>query len=86
MYVILVYDADARRGPRLLKLCRQYLHWVQNSVFEGEITPAALRELKLRAEEVLEGDDSLIVFHSRSAQWLEKEILGKERSGTGNIL
>jgi CRISPR-associated protein Cas2 len=86
MYVILVYDAHTSRGPRLLKLCRRYLHWIQNSVFEGEISESALRELKLRAGKILEDDDSLIVFHSREERWLEKEVLGSERSSTDNIL
>ncbi|MFB6306786.1 MAG: CRISPR-associated endonuclease Cas2, partial [Flavobacteriales bacterium] len=29
----------------MLKLCRQYLNWIQNSVFEGEITEVKLKEL-----------------------------------------
>ncbi len=47
MYVIAVYDVGKRRVGKMLKLCRRYLNWIQNSVFEGEITEAKLLELKL---------------------------------------
>ena len=37
MFVILVYDIKEQRVTKVLKKCREYLSWVQNSVFEGEI-------------------------------------------------
>ena len=49
MYVILVYDMEEKRVGKMLKLCRKYLNWIQNSVFEGEITEVKLKELKLKA-------------------------------------
>jgi len=49
MYVIVVYDVCEKRVGRMLKLCRRYLNWIQNSVFEGEITPIKLKELKYEA-------------------------------------
>ena len=42
MYVILIYDVNVKRVGKMLKLCRQYLCWIQNSVFEGEISEAKL--------------------------------------------
>jgi len=45
MYVILVYDVNEKRVAKMLKLCRRYLNWIQNSVFEGEITEVKLKEL-----------------------------------------
>lgn len=48
MYVILVYDCGEKRVAKMLKLCRKYLNWIQNSVFEGEITEVKLKELTLR--------------------------------------
>ena len=67
---------------KMLKLCRSYLHHIQNSVFEGEITEARLEELKIKGKENNErrGDkDSLIIFKSRNEKWLEKEIVGTEK-------
>lgn len=87
MYVILVYDIGQERVGKMLKLCRKYLHWIQNSVFEGEITPAKLLELELKAKEIMDEErDSLIIFRSRSERWLEKKIVGVERNSVDNFL
>lgn len=86
MYVILVYDVDQRRVAKMLKLCRRYLHWIQNSVFEGEITEVKLKELVLQARALMQGHDSLIVFKSRDSKWLEKDVYGVEKNTTDNIL
>lgn len=87
MYIILVYDIGEKRVGRMLKLCRKYLSWIQNSVLEGEITAVKLKELKIKASIIMEEEtDSLIIFKSRDKKWLEKEIVGKERGETGNFL
>jgi CRISPR-associated protein Cas2 len=81
MYVILVYDVNERRVGKMLKLCRQYLHWIQNSVFEGEITEVKLKELLHRARNIMDVEqDSIILFKSRAEQWLEKVVVGNERN------
>lgn len=87
MYVILVYDCGEKRVGKMLKLCRKYLNWIQNSVFEGEITEVKLKELTLNAEKIMNSDeDSLIVFSSRTEKFLEKQIIGKERCTTDIFL
>lgn len=87
MYVILVYDIGERRVVKMLKLCRQYLNWIQNSVFEGEITEVKLKELLSVAKKIMkEEEDSIIIFKSRDEKWLEKEILGKEKNSLDTIL
>lgn len=87
MYVILVYDIGEKRVGKMLKLCRRYLNWIQNSVFEGEITEVKLQELLLKAKGIMElGEDSLIVFKSRESRWLEKQIVGQERMSTDTFL
>ena len=86
MYIILVYDIGEKRVGKILKLCRQYLNWIQNSVFEGELTEVKLKELTLKAEKLMKEDDSLILFKSKNEKWLEKEIVGKERSSVDNFL
>lgn len=87
MYVILVYDCGEKRVGKMLKLCRKYLKWIQNSVFEGDITEVKLEELKIKAKKIMkEEEDSLIVFISRNERWLEKEIIGRKRSSTDNFL
>lgn len=81
MYVILVYDIGEKPVGKMLKLCRQYLNWIQNSVFEGEITEVKLKELRFRAGKIMEiEEDSLIIFKSRDSKWLEKEVVGREKN------
>ncbi len=87
MYVILVYDIEEKRVGKMLKLCRQYLNWIQNSVFEGELTEVKLKELLSKAKSIMEIEhDSIIVFSSRQEQWLDKQVVGKEKNGLGNML
>jgi len=54
MYVILVYDCGERRVAKMLKLCRKYLNWIQNSVFEGEISEVRLKELLSSAKKFID--------------------------------
>lgn len=87
MYVILVYDIDEKRVGKMLKLCRRYLNWIQNSVFEGEITDVKLKELISEAKKIMiEEKDSIIVFKSRQEKWLDKMIIGQEKNNLDNII
>lgn len=86
MYVILVYDMDQKRVGKMLKLCRKYLHWIQNSVLEGEITAVKLKELVVQAKGIMKDNDSLIIFKSRDERWLEKEVHGHEKSEIDTII
>lgn len=87
MYVILVYDVGVKRVAKMLKLCRQYLNWVQNSVLEGELSEAKLRELKAKISRIIEyGEDSVIIFTNKLGYYMNREIMGKERMSTDNFL
>jgi CRISPR-associated protein Cas2 len=46
MYCILVYDVNIKKVSKVNKILRRYLYWVQNSVFEGEISESNLMELE----------------------------------------
>ena len=87
MYIILVYDIEQKRVGKMLKLCRQYLNWIQNSVFEGELTEVKLKELLHKAKSIMNVEkDSIIVFSSRQEKWLEKQVIGKEKNELDNML
>lgn len=87
MYVILVYDIGEKRVAKMLKHCRKYLNWIQNSVFEGEITEVKLKEMVSIARDIMNKEqDSLILFKSRDERWLDKQIIGIERMSTDNFL
>ena len=87
MYVIAMYDVGQKRVGKMLKLCRTYLNWIQNSVFEGEISEVKLLELKHRAMLIMDEEtDSLIIFKTRQEKWLDKEIVGHERQNLDTFL
>ncbi len=87
MYVILVYDIGEKRVVKMLKLCREYLHWIQNSVFEGEISEVKLKELLARAKDIMKLEtDSVILFKSREERWLEKQVVGAEKNELDQFL
>ena len=87
MYIILVYDIGQKRVGKMLKLCRRYLNWIQNSVFEGEITEVKLKTLLVEAKNIMnKHEDSLIIFKSREERWLEKVVVGIEKNELDTFL
>lgn len=87
MYVLLVYDVEEKRVAKALKVCRVYLNWVQNSVFEGEITEGKLKELYGRLKKIIKKEkDSIMVYKFNSEKAFEKEILGLEKAPTDTII
>jgi CRISPR-associated protein Cas2 len=63
MYVIVVYDTAVQRNPKILRVCRQYLHHVQRSVFEGELSTAQLRRFRAAVEGVIDAAyDHVLVY------------------------
>lgn len=85
--MILVYDFGEKRVGKMLKLCRKYLNWIQNSVFEGEISDVKLKELLQKAHQFMEKDeDSIILFKHPSMVYMDKEVVGRERSSIDTFL
>jgi CRISPR-associated protein Cas2 len=81
MYVILVYDINEKRVTKALKACRAYLHWVQNSVFEGEIVEGKYKELLQRLKTIIKKEeDSILVYKFSHEGAFNKEILGQEKN------
>jgi CRISPR-associated protein Cas2 len=84
VFVIMVYDVGEKRVARALKVGRRYLSWVQNSVFEGELSPAVYQQLKADMRHVLDREyDSVIFYTWRTERYATREILGQER-GSGD--
>lgn len=80
MFVILFYDIGEKRVQKALKICRKYLTWVQNSVFEGEITPANLKKLKHELSSKMDkSEDSLIVYTFANMKYSTREVIGLEK-------
>lgn len=87
MFVIVVYDINVKRVTKVLKTCRKYLYWVQNSVLEGEISKANLVKLKTELSEIVnEKEDSVIFYIFRSKKYSTREIMGIQKGGEDKFL
>ena len=87
MYIIIVYDVEQKRVSKMCKLLRGYINWIQNSVFEGEITVGKFAELKSKIKNIIDDkSDSVIFFIMESDKWLKRDVIGKEFNPTDNIL
>lgn len=45
MYIVVVYDADDAERRRVREALKTQLHWIQNSVYAGELTKTAAEDL-----------------------------------------
>ncbi len=88
MYYIVVYDiANEKRLPKVLRICRKYLNWIQNSVFEGELTEGQFAKLVSDLnKKIKKTEDSVIFYSVREQRWLDKDVMGVEKNLTDNIL
>jgi CRISPR-associated protein Cas2 len=87
MFVIVVYDINVKRVTKVLKTCRKYLYWVQNSVLEGEISKANLVKLKTELSEIInEKEDSVILYIFRTKKYSTREIMGIQKGGESKFL
>lgn len=87
MYVIVIYDVGIERLDAVRHILKQYLNWIQNSAFEGEITQGFLDELHLKISAIIDKDaDSVIVYTTNNPSWLKKLVWGMEKADTDNVL
>ncbi|SNX53171.1 CRISPR-associated endonuclease Cas2 [Thermoanaerobacterium sp. RBIITD] len=87
MYVLLVYDVEEKKVTKINKYLKTYLNWVQNSVFEGELTDAQLNRIELWIKSNLDlENDSVMIYTASSEKWLTKKVLGLEKNPIVNIL
>jgi len=78
-YFIAVYDVNQKRVGKMLKLFRRYLTWIQNSVFEGELTEAQYQRLRHEANMLLEDGDGVVIYRMREERYHERHVLGEDK-------
>ncbi len=70
-----------KRGVKLLKYLRQHLIWVQNSVFEGEVTESEFEIIKKNIKEIINlQKDSVVYYTFDSQNYHERGVIGVERN------
>ena len=84
MYYIAVYDVNV---DRVGKIFRKYMTWVQNSVFEGELTDAQFEHLKAEATELMNPEEDAIIFWGvQNRKFVDRETLGGEKGLVSRML
>jgi len=78
MYVVMVYDLEAERTQKALKIGRRYLIHVQNSVLEGEISEGDLTQLKNEIDDLLKPGESTIIYELSSDTLLNRTVYGED--------
>jgi CRISPR-associated protein Cas2 len=86
VYVVVVYDVEADRTRKFLKLLRRYLIHVQNSVFEGDITEGTLKELEGQLESMLKDGESIIVYEMGSERYVDRSVYGDDPAEDSQFL
>ena len=91
--MILVYDIelkdkkDQRRLNWAKKISRKYLHHVQKSVFEGEITLSQLARLESEILGIVDiNRDSVIIYRLPDGVKWERKILTNRKDPSDNII
>lgn len=86
-YYLAVYDINEKRVGKMLKLFRRYLNWVQNSVFEGELSRAQYEALKFEVNTLMEAaEDNVIFYELRDERYTERIVLGEEKGNRSRFL
>lgn len=72
----------------MLKTCRKYLQWVQNSVFEGEISEAGLEQLLYELGRIIKPaeEDSVVLYKFRQIKYYERKVMGADKKGECQFL
>jgi CRISPR-associated protein Cas2 len=87
VFVVIVYDINIERVNKVRIFLKQYLDWMQNSVFEGEITKAKLKEVELRLKDIIKKDeDSIIIYSVRDRSMIKQKFIGEPKVEPTNIL
>lgn len=87
MYVIIVYDINVDRVNKVKSFLRQHLFWIQNSVFEGEVSESEFEVIYKGLLEIIDKEiDSVIIYKLRMVELLNREVLGVEKSPIEEIL
>ena len=87
MYVIICYDVGVERINRLRSFLRRYLYWVQNSVFEGELTPSEFKKIDMEIKKIIDPKrDSVVIYRFRDSKLVKRIVIGEEKFEISRVI
>ncbi len=87
MFAIIVYDIKEERVNKVRIYLKQWMDWVQNSVFEGELTKAELMIVEQGLKDIIDKkEDSVRFYILRDKKFAEIKEIGKAKVDPSNII
>ena len=86
MYLVIVYDVNVDRVNNVHKFLKAYLHWQQNSVFEGKITKSQYNVILEKLYDLIDEEEDSVIIYKFPYKYLEKNVLGIEKNPISFIL
>jgi len=78
MYIVVVYDVEAKRTVKFHKFLKKRLAWIQNSIFEGEISDSEFFKVKDQLKNMCKKTESVIVYTLFSSKYMDRYIIGNK--------
>ena len=83
VFVIIVYDVRQDRVTHIHKFLKGYLHWKQNSVFEGRLSKGELSTVIGGITDIIDPEyDMVYIYEAELEKYLTKTILGTPKRET----
>ena len=86
MYLVIVYDVNIDRVNNVHKFLKSYLHWQQNSVFEGKITKSQYNEIIDKLYNLIDDEEDSVIIYKFPFKYLDKKVLGIEKNPISFII
>lgn len=84
---IIFYDVGEKRVNKVLKTAKKYLTWIQNSVLEGDLTPATLEALKADVKNIIDHEyDSVLFYVWRTERYMTRDTIGIKRGSVDTFI
>ncbi|WP_304125738.1 CRISPR-associated endonuclease Cas2 [Methanosphaera cuniculi] len=80
MYILIIYDIKVERINKVYKFLKTHLTWIQNSVFEGEITKAEYKKIEQKLKQLIDEDEDSIIIYNIPEKYMHKKIIGIEKN------
>lgn len=85
--MIIVYDIAVERVNKVKMFLRQYLKWIQNSVFEGELTESELRYVERSLGKIVnESSDHVVAYVLSDKKFLTRDEFGTPKLDVSNVI
>ena len=86
MYIIIIYDINTKRVNKVHKYLKTYLTWIQNSVFEGEISKSQYQTITTELKQLIDEDEDSVIIYEIPEKYLNRTIIGYEKNPMTMIL